>query len=103
MTLEVASGTLIPAARNVNPITESGMDIVLPERICLRNVVSGFRKTKRLAYLPTTVIIHDTKYDVVAIHTMHMRNVRGHNFCLFFFLQSGIVRYNAKAIGHDMK
>ena len=30
ITLDVASGTLIPAARNVKPITESGMVIVSP-------------------------------------------------------------------------
>lgn len=31
MTLETASGTLIPAARNVKPIIESGILKVLPE------------------------------------------------------------------------
>lgn len=33
MTLETASGTEVPAAKNVIPITESGMFNVLPEKL----------------------------------------------------------------------
>lgn len=32
MTLETASGTLVPAAKNVNPITESGIFKVSPKK-----------------------------------------------------------------------
>lgn len=32
ITLDTASGTLVPAAKNVSPITESGMFKVSPER-----------------------------------------------------------------------
>lgn len=32
ITLETASGTLVPAAKNVRPITESGMLMVSPRR-----------------------------------------------------------------------
>lgn len=47
ITLEMASGKLVPAAKNVNPITESGMFIVSPVCICMQmanNVVQQDKK-----------------------------------------------------------
>ena len=56
-----------------------------------------------LFYSPTTVIIQETTYEVPAIQTIHMINVIGHNLCLFFLLQSGMVTYKTNDIGNEKK
>lgn len=88
ITLETASGTLVPAAKNVIPITESGIFKVSPgmtekeERTYILvafSVISIGRAAER-ENLPTIVIIQATKYDNEPIQMMHIRNVIGNRF-----------------------
>lgn len=75
MTLDTASGILVPAAKKVRPITESGISNVSPIK----------------------VIINATTYDMAPIHAMHAAKVRKRRFG--FFRQSGIVAQSRKTIG----
>lgn len=52
MTLETASGTLVPAARNVSPITESGISIVSP-----MHVSKAIHKHTIVCYINRLIII----------------------------------------------
>lgn len=74
MTLDTASGTLVPAAKKVIPMTESGIRSVWP----------------------MIVIIQATKYDSEPIQTMHIVKVSGNIFLNRGFSQSGIVMKKMK-------
>ena len=68
--LEIQSGTLLPKATRVNPMTVSGT----------------------LNVKPTNVTIHTRIYEVTAIQMMQTMNERGYHLRHFGFLTSGIVK-----------
>lgn len=76
---DTTSGTDVPAAINVSPMTESGI----------------------LQVCPMMVIIQLTTYESVPIHTMHMANVSGYHFFHASFLQSGIVNVKRRRHGQQ--
>lgn len=77
MTLETASGTLVPAAKKVIPMTESGI----------------------FSVSPMMVIIQATTYDNDPIHMIHITNVKGNHFLNLSFSQSGIVTRKTRCMG----
>lgn len=98
MTLETASGTLVPAAKNVIPITESGIFKVSPE-IGEGRILDFLVFSSLASRLPIIVIIHATTYDSDPIQTMHITNVSGKILLFLAFLQSGMAMRNSKCIG----
>lgn len=78
MTIETISGMFPPADKNVIPMIESGIPRVSP----------------------TTVVIQETKYDAMAIHITHIKNVAGYQLRNLLYLVSGIVMNKQIRIGH---
>merc|ERR1712086_710744 len=79
MILLSKSGTLVPAASNVNPMT-----------------TEGIRHTQ-----PMTVASHTMKYANTAIHAIDIKNVTMKNFSKRALVTFGIVRYNGIISGRD--
>lgn len=74
----IVSGTEVPAARNVMPMT-----------------VSGMPKVK-----PVMQIIHTIIYEKMVIQTIDMRKVSRNHF--WYLLQFGIVKKKRKSRGQEM-
>lgn len=80
MTDESKSGTDVPAARKVRPMTGSGIPMAFPN-----------------------VVAHQTiKYEAMAIQMMLMKNVRGYQFRQASLRQSGTVNAKRKTSGAEM-
>mmetsp|Transcript_33160 Transcript_33160/g.65064 ORF Transcript_33160/g.65064 Transcript_33160/m.65064 type:complete len:295 (+) Transcript_33160:400-1284(+) len=78
--LDNRSGTLVPAANNVRPMTGSGIPTVSPN----------------------TVAIQTIKYAKMAIHTMHKVKVTGQNFLKIGRRQSGTVSHSSRDRGKEI-
>ena len=81
MTIDTISGMFPPADKNVIPIIESGIPRVSP----------------------TTVVIQETKYEDIAIHITHIKNVAGYQLRNLLYLVSGIVMNKSIRIGHVIR
>lgn len=68
MTLDTASGTLVPAAKNVIPITESGMFNVLPKNY---EMIRRISTVKQSILLITSVFDFDLLFFVPKYQTIN--------------------------------
>lgn len=78
-TLEIASGMQPPAARNVNPITDSGTANVYPaQQQHQQRSVQPTTQTHPSPLSPIIVIIHTIRYEFRPMNSTHMTNVIGY-------------------------
>jgi len=80
-TLVIKSGTDVPAAKNVRPITGGGIPMTSPD----------------------TVAHHTMRYEYAAIHKMLPKKVMMKNFRFDLFLVSGSVSHKGAMMGKEMR